>query len=132
MATFGQAAKAQKPTNQSDGKSAKEMFLDTKRGIRIFRICGPEVRVKQFWLARNPDNTWVPRFGFNPNDKRISIPVTVGVFDPTRGEDGSWAGNPWENPITDYLDGVVKGDQEQIDAYIAACQAVKTKYPKPE
>jgi hypothetical protein len=35
-------------------------------------------------------------------------------------------------PIADYIDGVVKGDQEQIDAYIAACQAVKTKYPKPE
>jgi hypothetical protein len=35
-------------------------------------------------------------------------------------------------PITDYLDGVVKNDQEQIDDYIAACQAVKTKYPKPE
>jgi len=34
--------------------------------------------------------------------------------------------------ITDYLDGVVKGNQAQIDAYIAACQAVKTKYPKPE
>jgi hypothetical protein len=34
-------------------------------------------------------------------------------------------------PITDYLDGVVKDDQEQIDAYIAACQAVKEKYPKP-
>jgi hypothetical protein len=33
-------------------------------------------------------------------------------------------------PITDYLDGVVKGDQDQIDAYIAACQAVKAKYPK--
>jgi hypothetical protein len=33
-------------------------------------------------------------------------------------------------PITDYLDGVVKGDQAQIDAYIAACQAVKAKYPK--
>lgn len=31
----------------------------------------------------------------------------------------------------DYLDGVVKGDQSQIDAYIAACQAVKAKYPKP-
>jgi hypothetical protein len=30
----------------------------------------------------------------------------------------------------DYLDGVVKGDQAQIDAYIAACQAVKDKYPK--
>ena len=35
-------------------------------------------------------------------------------------------------PITDYLDGIVKGNQAQIDAYIAACQAVKTKYPKPE
>jgi hypothetical protein len=33
-------------------------------------------------------------------------------------------------PLTDYLDGVVKGDQAQIDAYIAACQAVKAKYPK--
>lgn len=33
-------------------------------------------------------------------------------------------------PITDYIDGVVKADQAQIDAYIAACQAVKAKYPK--
>lgn len=31
----------------------------------------------------------------------------------------------------EYLDGIVKGDQEQIDAYIAACLAVKAKYPKP-
>ena len=35
-------------------------------------------------------------------------------------------------PITDYLDGIVKGDEEQVNAYIAACQAVKNKYPKPE
>ena len=34
-------------------------------------------------------------------------------------------------PISDYLDGVVKNDQAQIDAYIAACQAIKVKYPKP-
>ena len=33
-------------------------------------------------------------------------------------------------PMTDYLDGVVKGDQTQIDQYIADCQAVKAKYPK--
>jgi hypothetical protein len=30
----------------------------------------------------------------------------------------------------DYLDGVVKNDQAQIQAYIDACLAVKTKYPK--
>jgi hypothetical protein len=34
-------------------------------------------------------------------------------------------------PITDYLDGVVKGNQEQIDAYIQKCLEVKAKYPKP-
>lgn len=34
-------------------------------------------------------------------------------------------------PMADYLDGVVKGDQEQIDKYIADCLAVKAKYPKP-
>lgn len=34
-------------------------------------------------------------------------------------------------PITDYIDGVVKGDQDQIQEYIDACLAVKAKYPKP-
>lgn len=33
-------------------------------------------------------------------------------------------------PMTDYLDGIVKGDQAQIDKYIADCLAVKAKYPK--
>jgi hypothetical protein len=33
-------------------------------------------------------------------------------------------------PITDYIDGVVKGDQAQIDKYIADCLAIKKKYPK--
>jgi hypothetical protein len=35
-------------------------------------------------------------------------------------------------PMTDYLDGLVKEDAEQIQAYIDACLAVKAKYPKPE
>jgi hypothetical protein len=33
-------------------------------------------------------------------------------------------------PITDYIDGVVKGDQAQIDKYIADCLAVKQRFPK--
>jgi len=33
-------------------------------------------------------------------------------------------------PMTDYLDGIAKGDQAQIDKYIADCLAVKAKYPK--
>jgi len=34
-------------------------------------------------------------------------------------------------PITNYIDGIVKGDQTQVQAYIDACLAVKAKYPKP-
>ena len=34
-------------------------------------------------------------------------------------------------PIEEYIDGVVKGDQSQIDEYINKCLAVKAKYPKP-
>lgn len=30
----------------------------------------------------------------------------------------------------DYLDGIVKGDQTQVDKYISDCRAVKDKYPK--
>lgn len=35
-------------------------------------------------------------------------------------------------PMADYLDGIVKGDEAQVQAYIDACLAVKAKYPKPE
>ena len=34
-------------------------------------------------------------------------------------------------PMADYLDGIVKGDTAQVDVYVAACLAVKAKYPKP-
>lgn len=35
-------------------------------------------------------------------------------------------------PFENYLDGIVKGDQVQIQNYIDACLAIKAKYPKPE
>jgi hypothetical protein len=35
-------------------------------------------------------------------------------------------------PMSEYLDAVVKNDQEAIQAYIDKCNAVKQKYPKPE
>lgn len=34
-------------------------------------------------------------------------------------------------PMTEYLDGIVKGDAAQVQAYIDACLAIKAKYPKP-
>jgi hypothetical protein len=34
--------------------------------------------------------------------------------------------------MSEYIDGIVKGDQAQVQAYIDACLAVKAKYPKPD
>lgn len=62
----------------------------------------------------------------------IPEPTPEPQIDPTEG----WTYADYRRaeypPIADYLDGVVKSDQAQIDAYIAACLAVKDKYPKPE
>ena len=51
--------------------------------------------------------------------------------------------NAWQDPdaykykraaeypdFRNYLDGIVKGDEAQVQAYIDACNAVKAKYPK--
>jgi len=75
----------------------------------------------------------------------VSVDDTAGAFDAqgNKVEIDLAQVNAWQDldayiakrqreypPITDYIDGVVKGDQAQIDKYIADCQAVKAKYPK--
>jgi len=75
----------------------------------------------------------------------VSVDDTAGAFDKdgNKVEIDLAAVSAWQDPnaykakraaeyppITDYLDGVVKGDQAQIDKYIADCLAVKAKYPK--
>jgi len=34
-------------------------------------------------------------------------------------------------PMVDYIDGVVKGDTAQVQAYIDKCNEIKAKYPRP-
>ena len=75
----------------------------------------------------------------------VSVDDTAGAFDKdgNKVEIDLATVNAWQDPdaykfkrkaeyppITDYIDGVVKGDQAQIDKYIADCLAVKAKYPK--
>ena len=75
----------------------------------------------------------------------VTVDDTAGAFDAqgNQVEIDMVAVNAWVDPeaykakrqaeyppMTDYLDGIAKGDQAQIDKYIADCQAVKTKYPK--
>jgi hypothetical protein len=70
------------------------------------------------------DNGWV--FEAIPAPEVDETPEYVDPLEP-------WARNRVEEypPPDDYLDGIVKGDQAQIDKYIADCLAVKAKYPKP-
>ena len=77
----------------------------------------------------------------------IEFPVPAGMFK------AQWTGSEWVDveaykrdeldalqyiqlrkaeypPIEEYLDAVVKGDEEQKQKYIEDCLAVKAKYPK--
>lgn len=66
-------------------------------------------------------------FDAQGNKVEIDIDAVNAWVDPNAYKAKRAAEYP---PMADYLDGVVKGDQAQIDAYIAACLAVKAKYPK--
>lgn len=55
------------------------------------------------------------------------MPITIEPIDTTDYKTKRGLAYP---PFTDYLDGVVKGDQAQIDKYIADCLEVKTRFPK--
>ena len=73
----------------------------------------------------------------NPSSKQIFDECVAGEFgeiatyipppEPTYQEQRA-AAYP---PVADYLDGVVKGDAVQVQAYVDACLAVKARYPKP-
>jgi hypothetical protein len=54
----------------------------------------------------------------------IEVPVPQPTYAQLRARDYP--------DFREYLDGIVKGDQAQVQAYIDSCLAVKEKYPKPE
>jgi hypothetical protein len=82
------------------------------------------------WVLRGDDLEWIDTEQTQPTEDEIAAEVArlQAEYEATEYQRKRAAEYP---PITDYIDGVVKGDQVQIDAYIAACQAVKAKYPKP-
>jgi hypothetical protein len=66
-------------------------------------------------------------FDIDGNKVEIDMDAINAWVDPDAHKSKRAAAYP---PMTDYLDGVVKGNQAQIDKYIADCLAVKAKYPK--
>ena len=66
-------------------------------------------------------------FDKDRNQVEINIDAVNAWVDPEAYKSKR---QPEYPPMTDYLDGIAKGDQAQINKYIADCQAVKAKYPK--
>jgi hypothetical protein len=95
-------------------------------------IADPDPITPNRWLI--PANSTAiepPELGENQitlfnEEKKIWEITTIETYKPTYAELRAE-----EYPsIFDYIDGVVKGDQTQIDKYIKDCLAVKEKYPK--
>lgn len=60
--------------------------------------------------------------------ERVTILAERARLDATQYQRDRAAEYP---AMSDYIDGIVKGDQAQVQTYIDACLAVKAKYPKP-
>lgn len=61
------------------------------------------------------------------NNVEIDMALVDAWVDPNAYKEQRAAEYP---PHADYLDGIVKGDNVQIQKYIDDCLAVKDKYPK--
>ena len=66
---------------------------------------------------------------FDINGNQVEVDMTL-VNAWTNPEEYKYKRAVEYPPMSDYLDAIVKGDTAQQEAYIAACLAVKAKYPK--
>jgi hypothetical protein len=81
------------------------------------------------WTLRGEELEWLDTVQTQPTEAQIQAEITRLQVEYDAKDYQRKRATEYP-PMTDYLDGVVKGDQAQIDKYIADCQAVKSKYPK--
>jgi hypothetical protein len=83
------------------------------------------------WVLRGDELEWLDTKQTQPTEAEIEAEVQrlQADYEAKKYQRDRAAEYP---PVTDYLDGIVKGDTAQVQAYIDACLAVKAKYPKPE
>lgn len=84
------------------------------------------------WILRGDEYSgleWLDKNQDKPSEKKIKkiikeIQEEWDSFDYARKRASEYP------DFFEYLDGVVKGDQDQIDSYIKKCLDVKEKYPR--
>lgn len=111
---FGSSANTNSGSQTFDKTDVSEVFLNTKEGIRVFRIMpgADEVKIKRQWLALNTDGTWEPFWKFNPADKRRKTTVIVAYWDTDLNK---WVGDEsyWRNnPIDQFVASLDEEDRE--------------------
>lgn len=82
-------------------------------------------------VVRGDSIDWIDEPSIKPSDSEISLELDRLISEYERNEYQRKRADEYP-PITDYLDGIVKGNTNQVQAYKDACMAVKAKYPKPE
>ena len=81
------------------------------------------------FCMRGDDVEWIVEPNVKPTEKELNVELArlQAKYDAKGYQRKRALEYP---PMADYLDGIVKGDLVQQQAYIDACQAVKDKYPK--
>jgi len=73
---------------------------------------------------------WDTKLGLKPNQEQLDAAWSAKVSADNAVAYKAKRADEYPS-IYNYIDGVVKGDQMQIQTYIDSCLAVKAKYPKP-
>ena len=75
------------------------------------------------WLASEDRDQFI-------SDLNIPDPEKLEQLKQAMNEDCKKIRELQYPPAADYLDGIVKNDTDQINAYIQSCNNVKLQYPK--
>ena len=89
-----------------------------------YRTCIPDGQEDQIFY-------WDEKLGIRPTQEQIDADWVIQIPIDELAAYASKRAAEYP-PMTDYIDGIVKSDQAQVQAYINACLAVKAKYPKPD
>ena len=106
----------------------KLMKVYDQTGRIYWDSTGDDGQPKAFPIKELPSNSNVAQLNTLINQYNFELERLRAEYDATVYQQKRKVEYP---PVEDFIDALVKGDEEQKQAYIDACLAVKAKYPKP-
>tara|TARA_S200002703_G_scaffold110570_1_gene96197 strand:+ start:2090 stop:2398 length:309 start_codon:yes stop_codon:yes gene_type:complete len=91
------------------------------------------LRPKAEFIWKNGDIIWLDKNQTQPTEEEIQAEIVrlQADYDSKQYQRNRQPEYPDMADLADALYWSSKGDNTKLDAYYAACEAVKTKYPKP-